>query len=103
MADHLKVLGVPAETLVALVIDLLLGWDVSKEVGIGHDVHGNGDTVEAHPTIATSSTITRGGAGPEVTWGWDAVDDVSRVDDLTATKDLVNDRVASFKFQSLDH
>ena len=95
MSDHLQVLGVAAQPLVAQVVDLLLARDVPEVVGVGHDVRGDGLIIETHAAIATTASRARGRASPEVTWGCLVVDVVAGVFDAAPGIDLGDDLVPS--------
>lgn len=70
MRHQFEVGRVAAKALIAEVIHLLLPWDIPIEVGEHDEMHSDGLTVECHSSVATTTAIARGGAGPEMTGAW---------------------------------
>lgn len=91
MGDHLQVNRVAASTVVAQMVDLLFAGDIAVIVGEHHQMNSYRLTVEGHAAIATTFTVTRVGAGPDVTWARLIVEHVAEVFDFDSLVDAGHD------------
>jgi hypothetical protein len=69
MADHLQMVRIAAQALIALVIDLLLAGYIPKEMGINDNVGGYRLSIQRHTSIATTTTLARVSTSPDMAWG----------------------------------
>ena len=64
---HLKVVRVPAQAVIAQVVDVLLAGDEAVLVGERDDVDSHSLAVETHASIASTFAITGGRSLPDQT------------------------------------
>ena len=80
---------IDTHTIVAHVVDLFLARNESILVGKSNNVNGYGLTVKTHTEVSTTSTISRMGASPDMTWTWHTIDLESHVDDRDVGRDFL--------------
>lgn len=98
MRHHLKVLGIAAQAVIALVINLLLAWDVPEEVCVADDVNSYCLSIEGHAPVSAASSFTGCWSGPEMAGAWLAINDKPHVHDVTASMDAIDGFISSIRF-----
>ena len=78
------------------MVDLFLGWYISKIVGENHNMDSYRGAVETHAAIATASAITGGWSLPDITRTRNSIYLITEVDNRKAGFDLGEDVLASF-------
>lgn len=87
MSYHLKMVRVAAEPIATFVVDLFLGRNHPEEIDPHADVSGDSASIEAHPSITTTTTCARSSTLPFPT--------PSILIDLHVGHDLVEDLLTS--------
>lgn len=82
---------ITTQALVAQVVDLLFAGDIAVVVSKHHQMNGYRLTVEGHASIATTFTVTRVGAGPDVAWAGLPIMNVAEVFDFDTLIDAGHD------------
>ena len=77
------------------MVDLFLGWYISKIVGENHNMDSYRSAVEAHAAIAATSPITGGWSLPDMTGTRYPIYPITEVDNTEAGFDLGEDVLAS--------
>ena len=77
------------------MVDLFLGWYISKIVGENHNMDSYRGAIEAHAAIATASAITGGWSLPDMTRTRNSIYLITEVDNRKAGFDLGEDVLAS--------
>lgn len=89
VSHHLKMVLIDTQAVVAHVVDLLLARNESILVGESNNVNGYSLTVKRHPGVSTSTTISRMGTSPDMTWTWHTIDLESHVDNRDIGRDFL--------------
>ena len=81
MRNQLKMLRVPAQSVVAQVVHLFLAGDVPKEMGKAHQMSRYSEAIQAHTSVATPSAIARGAPLPNEARTGTTSNDVAQIND----------------------
>ena len=94
--DHLKMIRVTAETIIAQMVDLFLGRYISKIVGENHYMDSYRGPIEGHAAIATGSSIAGGWPLPDMAGARKSIYLITQVDNGKAGCYLGEDVLSSF-------
>lgn len=95
MSDHLKMIWIATQTVIAFVVNLFLSGDEPEEVAEHDDMDCDCLSVQRHPAITTASTITGGRTSPVPT--------PSIFVDFDSCHDLVKDLLATVGYGRKSH